>query len=98
MSKDKNEDSNITGLQIRMARAALRLRVDDLSKITGVSWARIQQIERNDSKTEGVDEKLKIIKKNLEKKGIIFNNEDANLKEYVLIKKWVKNYFLHPLQ
>lgn len=87
MSKDKNEDSNITGLQIRMARAALRLRVDDLSKITGVSWARIQQIERNDGKTEGVDEKLKIIKKNLEKKGIIFNNEDANLKEYVLIKK-----------
>ena len=87
MSKDKNEDSNITGLQIRMARAALRLRVDDLSKITGVSWARIQQIERNDSKTEGVDEKLEIIKKNLEKKGIIFNNEDANLKEYILIKK-----------
>jgi len=67
MSKDKKEDSNITGLQIRMARAALRLRVDDLSKITGVSWARIQQIERNDSKTEGVDEKLKIIKENLEK-------------------------------
>ena len=69
MSKDKNEDSNITGLQIRMARAALRLRVDDLSKITGVSWARIQQIERNDGKTEGVDEKLKIIK-NLEKKAL----------------------------
>ena len=87
MSKDKNEDSNITGLQIRMARAALRLRVDDLSKITGVSWARIQQIERNDSKTEGVDEKLKIIKENLEKRGIIFNNEDANLKEHILIKK-----------
>ena len=58
----------ISGLQIRMARAALRLRVDDLSKITGVSWARIQQIERNDGKTEGVDEKLKIIKKTLKKK------------------------------
>jgi len=87
MSKDKNEDSNITGLQIRMARAALRLRVDDLSKITGVSWARIQQIERNDSKTEGVNDKLKIIKENFEKRGIIFNNEDANLKEHILIKK-----------
>tara|TARA_B100001027_G_C16202217_1_gene301113 strand:- start:672 stop:935 length:264 start_codon:yes stop_codon:yes gene_type:complete len=87
MSKDKNEDSNITGLQIRMARAALRLRVDDLSKITGVSWARIQQIERNDSKTEGINEKLKIIKENFEKRGIIFNNEDANLKEHILIKK-----------
>ena len=33
MNKDKKDDSNITGLQIRMARAALRLRVDDLSKI-----------------------------------------------------------------
>ena len=87
MSKDKNEDSNITGLQIRMARAALRLRVDDLSKITGVSWARIQQIERNDSKTEGINEKLKIIKENFEKRGIIFNNDDANLKEHILIKK-----------
>ena len=87
MSKDKNEDSNITGLKIRMARAALRLRVDDLSKITGVSWARIQQIERNDSKTEGINEKLKIIKENFEKRGIIFNNEDANLKEHILIKK-----------
>ena len=45
MSKDKNEDSNITGLQIRMARAALRLRVDDLSKITGVSWLEFNKLK-----------------------------------------------------
>ena len=53
----------ISRITDKNGKSSTRLRVDDLSKITGVSWARIQQIERNDGKTEGVDEKLKIIKK-----------------------------------
>ena len=38
----------ITGMQLRMARVALKWRVDDLSKATGVGWARIQNMEKSD--------------------------------------------------
>ena len=38
----------ITGRQIRMARVALKWRVDDLSKKCGVPWARLQLFERTD--------------------------------------------------
>ena len=37
----------ITGMQLRMARSALKWRVDDLSKASGVGWARIQNMERS---------------------------------------------------
>lgn len=48
----------ITGQQIRMARVALKWRVDDLSKYSELPWARLQKFERtddflpNDAKTD----------------------------------------------
>ena len=38
----------ITGRQLRMARVAMKWRVDDLSKKCGVPWARLQLFERSD--------------------------------------------------
>ena len=44
--------TKITGMQIRMARTALKWRVDDLSKETGVGWARIQNMEKSNDKID----------------------------------------------
>lgn len=77
----------ISGLQIRLARAALRWRVDDLSQKSGVPWARIQQIERNNSIDMQSEEKLKKIKECFETNGIVFIDSDENNEGYVILKK-----------
>ena len=77
----------ISGRQIRMARAALGLRVDDLAKKTGVQWARIQKIERNNNISEGSDDKLLAIKKFFEENGIVFCEKNETDQEYIMIKK-----------
>ena len=46
----------ITGKQLRMARVALKLRVDDLSKKTGIPWARLQLFERSEDELIGIRE------------------------------------------
>lgn len=43
----------LTGTQLRMARAALRLRIDDVADRTGLAWARLQQWERQDGPLSG---------------------------------------------
>ena len=83
----KETDHLISGRQIRMARAALGWRVDDLSKKSGVQWARIQKIERNNDITQGVDEKLKLIKQTFEKNGIEFCVSNDNYLGYVRLLK-----------
>ena len=82
-----NKETLISGRQIRMARAALGWRVDDLSKKSGVPWARIQKIERNNDISIGMEKKLLSIKKIFEENGIIFCLEDDNYCEYIMIKK-----------
>jgi len=77
----------ISGLQIRLARAALRWRVDDLSQKSGVPWARIQLMERNNAVIEDMDEKVKKIKDIFEKNGITFVNSDDINQSYILLKK-----------
>lgn len=75
----------ITGQQIRMARVALKWRVDDLSKYSELPWARLQKFERtddflpNDAKT---DKLINLFEKN----NIIFENEDQRYKPYIKIK------------
>tara|TARA_B100000035_G_C20560798_1_gene362412 strand:- start:159 stop:416 length:258 start_codon:yes stop_codon:yes gene_type:complete len=81
-----NTKNLISGRQIRMARAALGLRVDDLSKKSGVQWARIQKIERNDEISEGNDEKLLAIKQVFEENGIVFCDKNEFHHEYIMIK------------
>jgi hypothetical protein len=76
----------ISGRQIRMARAALGWRVDDLSKESGIPWARIQKIERNNNVIEGIDEKLQAIKKTFENYGVVFCEKDEIHQDYIMIK------------
>tara|TARA_B100000963_G_scaffold358210_1_gene382301 strand:- start:45992 stop:46228 length:237 start_codon:yes stop_codon:yes gene_type:complete len=77
----------ISGLQIRLARAALRWRVDDLSQKSGIPWARIQLIERSNSIEKNSEEKLKKIKTCFENNGIIFVDGDNTKEGYVILKK-----------
>ena len=84
-------DHLISGRQIRMARAALGWRVDDLAKKSGVQWARIQKIERNNDVSFGVDEKLKLIKKTLEENGIEFCVSNKSHLGYVILLENIKN-------
>ena len=56
-------------------------------KKSGVQWARIQKIERNNDITQGVDEKLKLIKQTFEKNGIEFCVSNDNYLGYVRLLK-----------
>ena len=73
--------TKITGMQIRMARTALKWRVDDLSKETGVGWARIQNMEKSNDQID--NEQINAIKEILQNKGIQFLEEMAS---YLLLK------------
>lgn len=77
----------ISGLQIRLARAALRWRVDDLSQKSGIPWARIQLIERSNHISEDSIDKLKKIKSCFEENGIVFKEADNIYEAYIILKK-----------
>ncbi len=76
----------ITGQQLRMARIALKWRVDDLSKKSDVNWAKIQQLERSDDFLPENDRLQKIIDLFLNN-NIIFLEETNEHKPGILIKK-----------
>ncbi len=63
---------NISGLQIRMARSALRWRIDDLADAADVTWARLQAIEKTDGVPSASTESLDKIREVLEGNGIVF--------------------------
>ena len=70
-------------MQLRMARVALKWRVDDLSKASDVGWARIQNMEKNDDAIE--NPQIEKIIQILESKGIIFVAEEGYL-PYIKVK------------
>lgn len=74
----------ITGMQLRMARVALKWRVDDLSKATGVGWARIQNMEKSDESIQNpqIDKIISI----LNAKGITFVENEDNYLAYIKVK------------
>ena len=76
----------ITGKQLRMARVSLKYRVDDISKKTGVPWARIQFYERSDEVLEP-NEKLDDIIKFFESEKIIFEDGNQDFLPFIKIKK-----------
>ena len=77
----------ITPLQIRIARAILRWTVDDLSKKSGIGWARVQHLEKIDKFETSHLEKVKIIQSALEKEGLVFVGSSDIFHENVLKKK-----------
>jgi len=75
----------ITGKQLRMARVSLKLRVDDLSKHTNVSWALIQRMERDDELID--NHKIEEIVNFFKKKNIEFYESDENFEPFIKVKK-----------
>jgi len=76
----------ITGRQIRMARIALKWRVDDLSKESEVTWARLQTMERSDDLLE-FSEKIQKIVNTFKKYKIEFVDESESYYSFIKIKK-----------
>ena len=76
----------ITGRQLRMARVSMKYRVDDLSKKTGVPWARIQHLERLNDELEH-NERIEKIIKFFEKNNIIFEEGNEEYLPFIKIKK-----------
>ena len=76
----------ITGRQIRMARIALKWRVDDLAKESGVTWARLQTMERTDDLIE-FSEKIQRIVDTFKKHKIEFIEESESYHSFIKIKK-----------
>ena len=76
----------ITGQQLRMARISLKWRVDDLSKKSNVTWARIQTYERSNDFLP-TDEKIKKIIDIFTTNNIEFVNSDDSHHPYIKIKK-----------
>ena len=76
----------ITGRQLRMARVSLKYRVDDLSKKTGVPWARLQLLERSDTDLEQ-NEKVEKIIKFFEDNNIVFEGGDEEYLPFIKVKK-----------
>jgi hypothetical protein len=74
----------ITGMQIRMARVALKWRVDDLSKETGVGWARIQNMEKSNEEIDNpqIEKIISVFNKN----NIEFINSEKDFLPFVKIK------------
>ena len=68
----------LTSNQVKMARVALGLTIDELSDKSGVSWALLQNIERKEDllkKKLEVSDKLKFF---FENEGIEFFEEESN--------------------
>lgn len=79
-------EKNITGQQLRMARVSLKWRVDDLSKKSEVTWARIQTYERSNDFLPN-DEKTRKIINIFNANNIEFVNDDDKYQPYIKIKK-----------
>ncbi len=69
-------DAMITGIQIRMARAALRWSAKQLASEAGVSWATIQRIEATDGVPSALGQNLEAIQRALEAAGVEFIDTD----------------------
>jgi hypothetical protein len=77
--------NKITGMQIRMARIALKWRVDDLSRASNVNWARLQNMEKSNDLI--VNEQIDQIAETLMKKGVIFIDGDEKTHPYIKVNK-----------
>ena len=78
--------TKMTGKQLRMARASMKYRIDDLSKKTGVHWAKIQLLERSEVELEH-DNKIEKIIKFFEENNIIFEDGDKDFLPFIKIKR-----------
>ncbi|OJX70349.1 hypothetical protein [Magnetospirillum sp. 64-120] len=76
----------LTGMQIRMARAAMRLRVDDVARMAGLPWARLQHLERQDGPLTGDDATLAALRSFYCERGAIFVDGHADVLPSVQVR------------
>tara|TARA_Y100000022_G_scaffold133902_1_gene116287 strand:+ start:357 stop:596 length:240 start_codon:yes stop_codon:yes gene_type:complete len=76
----------ITGKQLRMARVALKLRIDDLSKKTGVPWARLQLFERSEDELK-LDERNQEIINFFERSNVVFEEGNDEYLPFIKMKR-----------
>jgi len=76
----------ISPKQIRISRAYLKWTVDDLSKKTGIQWARLQSFEKLENFEPHHEAKVNVIQAVLEQEGIIFIDKDEYFYECVKLK------------
>lgn len=67
----------LTGIQIRMARAALRWTLQDLADAAGVHWATVQRMETDDGIPGASARTVARIQTALYDQGLRFKDQDA---------------------
>ncbi|MCO6389438.1 transcriptional regulator [Aliihoeflea aestuarii] len=68
--------AQITGAQIRAARALLRWRADDLASEANIGVATVRRAEQEDGPVSMTSANAAAIKRALESSGVIFINDD----------------------
>ena len=69
----------------------MRWKVDDLAEATGLSWARVQQMERADDVPSASEQNLKMVRQVLEEAGVVFIAEDDSAGPGVRVRKTGKD-------
>ena len=65
----------ITGMQIRMARSALRWTAQELAEKAGIGWATVQRMEQGDDVPTASAKNLDAVQRALETGGVAFIND-----------------------
>ena len=82
-----NAVEEITGRQLRMARAALRMSAGTLAALSGVGIATIGRIESDDP-IESHSATLQRLRRTLEKAGVSFSAEDSDIDGVSVPRDW----------
>ena len=79
----------ITGKQLKLARVLIDLSVDDVTRKTSISWAKLQKLEKKESAITYQDELIAELVKFYEENEVEFVFED-NYQPYIRKKKDIK--------
>ncbi len=69
----------VTGIQLRMARAALRLKIDDVAEQLEIPWARLQRMERQDDSLSIDPDALSRLEAFFDARGVCFTSGNGSL-------------------
>lgn len=78
----------VTGKQLKLARVSIDLSVDDVTRKTSVSWAKLQKLEKKETEITFQDDLIAEIVKFYEENGVEFIIEE---KYQPYIRKKISN-------
>ena len=85
----------VTGKQLKLARVSIDLSVDDVTRKTSVSWAKLQKLEKKETEITFQDDLIAEIVKFYEENGVEFIIEE---KYQPYIRKKISNKCLQTYQ